>query len=42
MAAFFFFFGMGDSMGHCAGCGFFFFGCDQCLKGLWVIVGSDV
>ena len=25
MAAFFFFFGMGVSMGHCAGCGFFFF-----------------
>ena len=21
---------------------FFFFGCDQCLKGLWVVVGSGV
>ena len=30
-------------MGHCGGCGFFFFfGCDRCLKGLWVVVGSDV
>ena len=26
-----------------SGCGFFFFlGCDRCLKGLWVVVGSDV
>ena len=31
------------SVGHCGGCGFFFFfGCDWCLKGLWVVVGSDV
>ena len=21
---------------------FFFFGCDRCLKGLWVVVGSSV
>ena len=28
-------------VGHCGGCGFFF-GCDQCLKGLWVVVGSGV
>ena len=21
---------------------FFFFGCDRCLKGLWVVVGSGV
>ena len=28
-----------------SGCVFFFFfflGCDWCLKGLWVVVGSDV
>ena len=33
------------SVGHCGGCSFFFFfffGCDQCLKGLWVVVGSGV
>ena len=35
---FFFFFGVG----HYGGCGFFFFCCDRCLKGLWVVVGSDV
>ena len=31
-------------MGHYGGCGFFFFffGCDRCLKGLWVVVGSGV
>ena len=30
-------------MGHCGGCGFFFFlGCDRYLKGLWVVVGSGV
>ena len=30
-------------VGHCGGCGFFFFwGCDWCLKGLWVVVGSGV
>ena len=30
-------------VGHCGGCGFFFFfGCDRCLKGLWVVVGSSV
>ena len=34
---------MVDDVGHCGGCGFFFFlGCDRCLKGLWVVVGSDV
>ena len=30
-------------VGHCGGCSFFFFlGCDRCLKGLWVVVRSDV
>ena len=30
-------------VGHYGGCGFFFFfGCDQCLKGLWVVVRSGV
>ena len=29
-------------VGHCGGYGFLFLGCDQCLKGLWVVVGSDV
>ena len=30
-------------VGHCGGCSFFFFlGCDRCLKGLWVVVGSGV
>ena len=32
-------------VGLCGGCGFFFFfflGCDRCLKGLWVVVRSDV
>ena len=31
-------------VGHCGSCGFFFFflGYDQCLKGLWVVVGFDV
>ena len=31
-------------VGHCGGCAFFFFfwGCDRCLKGLWVVVGSGV
>ena len=30
-------------VGHCGGCGFFFFfGCDRCLKGLWVVVRSGV
>ena len=29
-------------MGHYGGCGFFFFFCDSCLKGLWVVVGSGV
>ena len=31
-------------VGHCGGCSFFFFflGCDWCLKGLWVVVGSGV
>ena len=32
-------------VGHYGGCGFFFFfffSCDRCLKGLWVVVGSDV
>ena len=39
----FFFFGVVDGVGHCGGCGyFFFFGCDRCLKGLWVVVGSSV
>ena len=26
-------------VGHCGGCGFFFFGYDRCIKGLWVVVG---
>ena len=29
-------------VGQCGGCGFFFFFCDSCLKGLWVVVGSGV
>ena len=33
----FFFFGVGDGVGHCGGCGFFFFCYDRCLKGLWVV-----
>ena len=33
---------VGFGVGHYGGCGFFFFGCDQCLKGLWVVVGSDI
>ena len=33
---------VGFGVGHYGGCGFFFFGCDQCLKGLWVVVGSGV
>ena len=40
MVAFFFFFGVADGVGHCGGCGFFFFCCDRCLKGLWVVVRS--
>ena len=28
-------------VGHCGGV-VFFFGCDLCLKGLWVVVGSGV
>ena len=39
----FFFFGVVDGVGHCGGCGFFFFFCyDRCLKGLWVVVGFGV
>ena len=33
---------VGFGVGHYGGCGFFFFGCDQCLKGLWVVVGFSV
>ena len=29
-------------VGHCGGYGFLFLGCDQCLKGLWVVVGFGV
>ena len=34
-------------VGHCGGCDYFFYfyffsGCDRCLKGLWVVVGSGV
>ena len=49
---FFFFLGVGDGVGQwwlwvlawvtMVVVVFFFFGCDQCLKGLWVVVGSGV